>query len=565
MLGPLRTVRKGACGVRGVDAIIQLLRDEDVDRVFGNPGTTELPFVDALSGAADLPYVLAPHEGALVAMADGYARATRRTSFVNLHVAAGVANGLIGMLNASRSRTPMVITAGQQDSRHLIQDPMLSGDLVGLASPATKWAVEVRRPDELGPLLRRAFRVAAAPPEGPVFVSMPMDLLSETLSEPLPARTAMPPMGPAPEIGAAVDALRGARTPAIVAGDGVGRADALDALVDIAVGIGASVYHAPMNDRLDFPMDHPLYRGMLAPENAVIRQALDPHDVVLLAGVRAFMPHHYSAGPAIGAGTLLVQLDDDAAQIGRTYPVAVALTGGVGATLSALAKALGPPDDAAINRASEIEAAVCAARAHTEASLPAETGAGPLDPRSAAAALAAHLPAGALVVEEAITVGLVLREHLRLREPDSFHHTVGGGLGWGIGSAVGVSMGRPDRPVVAALGDGCALFGLHGLWTAANQRRPVTFVVFNNGEYRTLKQTLTRMRPPDTPARFPGMDLTPPDVDWPALSDALGVRGVRATSVDQLIALLGERTDATEPLLIEVPTAAYGGLRTDGR
>ncbi len=549
--------------MRGVDAMIQVLRDEGVDRVFGNPGTTELPFVDAVGDAADLPYVLAPHEGTLVAMADGYARATRRTSFVNLHVAAGVANGLIGMLNATRSRTPMVITAGQQDSRHLIQDPMLSGDLVGLASAATKWAVEVRRVDDLGVVLRRAFRLAASPPEGPVFVSIPMDLLDETLGERVPARTTIEPLGAAPEIGAAVDALRAARAPAVIAGDGVGRAGALDALVEIADGIGASVYHAPMNDRLNFPMDHPLYRGMLLPENAVIRQALDPHDVVLLAGVRAFMPHHYSAGPAIDAGTLLVQLDDDPAQLGRNYPVAVALVGGVGATLSALAKELGPPDEAAIGRTGTIEAAVRAARERTGASVPTGAGTGPLDPRSAAAALAAHLPPGALVVEEAITVGLLLREHLRLREPDSFHHTVGGGLGWGIGSAVGVSLGRPDRPVVAALGDGCALFGLHGLWTAANQQRPVTFVVFNNGEYRTLKQTLTRMRPADAPARFAGMDLAPPEVDWPALSGALGVRGVRATNVDELISILAERAEATEPLLVEVPTAAFGGRPND--
>jgi benzoylformate decarboxylase len=119
--------------VQLADVLIEILLDEGVDRVFGNPGTTELRFVDAIAATPELRYVLAPHEGAVVSMADGYARGTGRTSFVSLHVAAGTANGLIGMLNALRSRTPMVVTAGQQDSRHLIQDPMLSGDVVGLA------------------------------------------------------------------------------------------------------------------------------------------------------------------------------------------------------------------------------------------------------------------------------------------------------------------------------------------------------------------------------------------------------------------------------------------------
>jgi benzoylformate decarboxylase len=519
--------------------MLQLLRDEGVNRVFGNPGTTELPFVGELAAEGDLPYVLAPHEGALVAMADGYARATHRTSFVNLHVAAGLANGLIGMLNALRSRTPMVITAGQQDSRHLIQDPMLSGDLVAMAAPAAKWAVEARRADEVGSLLRRAFRAAVTPPEGPVFVSIPMDLLDAELAEAMPARTELEPPATVGDVGAAADLLRAARNPAIVAGDGVGRTGAVGDLVRIAEALRCRVLHAPMNDRLDFPMDHPQYDGMLLPENEQIRKALDGHDVVLLAGVRAFVPHHYSPGPAIPPGVQLVQLDDDPAQIGRNYPVTVGLSGSVPLTVAALAAALG-------------EGGPVAAAPVPEPVDPAGT---PLPPELAARTVAAHLPPGAIVVEEAITVGLLLRQAWRLREPDSFHHTVGGGLGWGIGAAVGVSLGRPDRPVVAALGDGCALFGVHGLWAAANQHRPVTFVVFGNGEYRTLKQTLTRMRGDAGP--FVGMDLTAPPVDWPALSGALGVPAVRIGGSDELAALLAARTAHDGPLLVEVPTAPF--------
>ncbi len=168
--------------------------------MFGNPGTTELPFVDALAADGRFRYVLGTHEGPVVAMADGYARATGRPAFVNLHVAAGTANGLIGMLNALRSRTPLVIVAGQQDSRHLIQDPMLAGDLVGLAQAATKWAVEARRADEVPALLRRAFRAAVTPPEGPVFLSVPMDLYDEPLPGGFPARTVLEQAAAVPDL-----------------------------------------------------------------------------------------------------------------------------------------------------------------------------------------------------------------------------------------------------------------------------------------------------------------------------------------------------------------------------
>ena len=528
------------------DALIAMLVDEGVDRVFGNPGTTELPFVDALVRDGRLPYVLAPHEGPLVAMADGYARSSGRTAFVNLHVAAGTANGLIGLLNASRSRTPMVVLAGQQDSRHLISEPMLSGDLIGLASAATTWAVEARRADEVPLLLRRAFRAAVSAPQGPVFVSVPMDMLEEEIDH-VPPRSGLTPGTADFDLGPAADLMLSAERPVVVAGDGVGRAEALEELMRISAAVGADVYHAPMNDRLDFPMSHPAYQGMLAPENAQIKAVLDGYDVALLAGVRAFAPHHYSPGPAVGPNTRLLQVDDDDATVGRTYPVEVGLAGDVRSILGSLADGLeklggGPRPVARRRELAEVPPG----------------GAAPLHPRTAAATVAANLPPGTVLVEESITVGLLLREHLQLDEPGSFQHTVGGGLGWGIGAAVGTALARPDRCVVAALGDGCALFGLQGLWTAARERVPVTFVVFANGEYRTLKQTLTKLRD-DRLDDFVGMDLGAPAVDWPALSGALGVPGVRVTDDQHLAQLLRRRGPQDGPLLVEVPTRGFGG------
>jgi benzoylformate decarboxylase len=545
--------------VTPIEALLAILRSEGVDRVFGNPGTTELPLLDALVDEPDLAYVLGLHEGSVVAMADGYARATRRTAFVNLHVAAGVGNGLSGLLNACRSRTPLVVTAGQQDRRHLVQDPMLAGDLVGLARAATKSAVEVQHAADLPLLLRRAFAEAALPPAGPVFLSIPMDLLEESGDVAVPGRSHRPAPGVAADVAEAATVLTRARHPAIVAGDGVGREDAVAELVAVAEALGAAVFAQPMADGLSFPSGHPLYHGMLMPTGADIRGTLRPYDTVLIAGTHAFMPHHYTPEPPIPDGTTVVQADSDPAEPGRNFPVAVGLVGGLRPTLAALAGRLRRVPGAT-GRARTLAAATAARRAELEADATAGYGDAPMDPSAAAHAIATALPPDAVVVEEAITAGLLLRRFLRQDRPRSYVHTVGGGLGWGIGAAVGTALGAPDRPVVAVLGDGCATFGVQGLWSAARHRVPVLFVVMNNGEYRTLKDTLDRYGSRSTKrGSYVGLDLRDPALDWAAAGRAFGVSTVRAGSCAELADVVAEVKTLAAPLLVDVPVRGHPG------
>jgi benzoylformate decarboxylase len=636
-----------------VAALLEILRDEGVDRIFGNPGTTELPFIDALAKAPDLEYVLAVQEASAVAMADGYARATGRTAFVSLHVAAGLANGLIGLLNAKRSRTPLVVTAGQQDRRHLLTDPMLSGDLVGLAQAASKQAVEVQHARDLPVVLRRAFALAATPPEGPVFVSIPMDLLDEEVDVEVPARSAIAPLGAAARLEEAARLLAGAENLAVVAGDGVSRDGAVAELVNLAERLDTPVHHQPMHDRLNFPFTHPLHRGMIPPRNAAVREALTGHDVVFVVGTHAFFPHHYTPGPAIPPGTRVVQLDDDPAVLGKNFPVELGLAGGIRATLTALleltdmvgrvnqpvsrldqpaspasgadqpvsrvnqpaspASRAGQPvsrinqPTSAINQpvigtdqpasganqlvsgsdesASRINQPVSGinqpvsqvdqqvSRADQPVSRveqpvsrvnqpvmrpepaapvpvpeqPGESVAAPLDPQVAARAIAAGLPQDAVVVDEAITVGVLLRPLLGLDRPGSFVHTVGGGLGWGIGAAVGTRLAQ-DRPVVAVLGDGSTMFGLQGLWTAARYQVPVLFLVMNNGEYRTLRNTLAESY---GPGPHPGLDLG--RMDWRKAAEFFGVAARRVNSDAELRVLVASAGSLRAPLLVDVP------------
>ena len=549
-----------------VESMLEILRSERVDRIFGNPGTTELPFTDALVGVSDLQYVLGVHEGPVVAMADGYARATRRTSFVNLHVAAGVANGLIGMLNARRSRTPMVVTAGQQDRRHLLQDPMLSGDLVGLARAAAKEVHEVQHVYDLPTVLRRAFARAAEPPAGPVFVSIPMDVLMEDTPVPVLGRSVVHPPAAAGGTDEAAELMAAARRPVIVAGDGVGRDRAMDALVRLAEAWGAPVYHQPMADGVNFPGNHPLFAGMLMPTNADIRRVLEEHDTLLVVGTHAFMPHHYTPEQAVPEKTAVVQLDTDAAEIGRNFPVAAGLVGGLTPTLALLAERLRErvPADEARHRTEEAAGRHTAERERAEREALDAYGAAPLHPAAAAHAVAAGLPEGAVVVEEAITTGMRLRRVLRQDRPGSYVHTVGGGLGWGIGAAVGHRLGDPERPVVAVLGDGCAMFGLQGLWTAARYRVPAAFVVMSNGEYRTLKDTLDHMGSRSSSAgQYVGLDLGldaepgPARLDWTAAARFFGVASVRVESAEHLRETVARAGRLDGPLLIEAPILGH--------
>ncbi|GHG85396.1 thiamine pyrophosphate-binding protein [Streptomyces lanatus] len=538
-------------GTRPALALLDILRGEGVDRVFGNPGTTELPFLAALSEADDAPeYVLGVHEGSVVAMADGYARGTGRPAFVSLHIAAGLANGLIGLLNARRSRTPLVVTAGQQDRRHLQQDPMLSGDLTALAAPAVKATYDIQHARDLPLALRRAFALAVRPPAGPVFLSIPTDILTDDTEVEIPARTSTPEPGPAPGLERAALLLGDAARPAIVAGDGVGREEALGALVHTAEACGATVYHQPMADCLNFPTTHPLYAGMLPPRHDAIRAALAAHDAVLIVGAHAFTPHHYTPGPALPPGLTVVQLDSDPDEIGRNFPADAGLVGALAPSLHRLADLLRDrvPDHTAKARVLRAGERHSADRDRAESAARAAYSRAPLAPWAAAHAVAAGLPHDAVVVEEAITVGLLLRRLVRLERPGSYTHTVGGGLGWGIGAAVGRALAEPGRPVVAVLGDGSTMFGLQGLWTAARQSTPVLFLVMSNGAYRTVQETYEAMGGKGV---CPGTDLG--QLDFTQAAAFFGVDAVRAESATALRELVAGAGKLKRPLLVDVP------------
>ena len=539
--------------------LIAILRAAGVDYLFGNPGTTELPFLDALDGSG-LRYVVALQEATAAAAADGYAQASGRLGVVNLHVAPGLANALSIVHNASRAKTPLLVTAGQQDTRLLLDQPILAGDMVKMTDGLTKWSYELRNAAEAPAALRRAIHLALTPPTGPVFLSLPMDLMTEPCDDSggAPGPVAARPAPEAEAIARAASLLAGATAPVIVAGDGVARAGAQAELATLAELLGAAVHGEPIHRRLSVSGDHPLWRGGLYPTATAVAKALERFDVVLIVGANVFTWLFHAPGSAFGASQRVVQVDDDAREIGRSYPVTLGIVGSVRAALSALARAVGEQqDDAARAAARERVATLGRAReAHARRLTSAADAAGdrvPIAPEFLMRTLATLLPPDALVVDEsASSLPHVLR-HLPFRAGSDFFGSKTGTLGWAMGAALGVQLAHPRRKVVATIGDGSVMYAPQALWTAAHERLPVTYVVANNASYAILKSgMLTFGLPAAKRGVFPGMDLVDPEIDYLALARSMGVLAVRVDKPGALRDVLARALAHAGPAVVDV-------------
>lgn len=537
----------------GREALLEVLRTEGVRHVFGNPGTTELPLVDALAAVDDIHYVLSLQEATAVGMADGYAQATRRPAFLNLHTSAGLGNAIGNLTNAQANGTPLVVTAGQQDRRHRHHDPLLAGDLVGLARPVSKWAHEINTLDEIGVIMRRAFHDATSPPSGPVFVSIPMDLLEEEGDAHVPAPSRLERGAtPAPELLDELAArLSGGDRVAIVAGDEVAASGAVPALVAVAEALGCSVHGSPLHSNVVFPTTHPLWANALPPSAGAIASALAAYDVVLLVGGRAFMVYPFAPGPAVPESVALLHLSPDPHQLGRTWPVELGVVGDPKSALEALRTHLGPARDLTTERD---------ARAALDDRFDGKAREGydatPMPPASAVHALLRAMPPGTPVVDEAITTGSYVRGYLRA-DPDEYYFCRGGGLGWGMPAALGVSLARDRSPVLCVVGDGSAMYSPQALWTAAAQDLPVVFAVVNNRQYLILKNYLRGMKAETVrTGRYVGMDLDAPPVDFVALARSMGVDASLVTTARDVGDALQAALSSGRPHLLELPIDA---------
>lgn len=532
--------------------LLRALAAEGVTHLFGNPGSTELPLLDAMPRQHQLRYVLGLHEAAVMGMADGHAQASGRMAAVNVHVQPGIANALSGVLNASRTRTPLLVTVGQQVTALRDAAPFLGGDVLSPVAGLVRWSGEVSRASELPDAVRAAVRAARTPPCGPVVLSLPMDVLVDHApAGHVPVVAEVPPPPESGPLAAMAVLLEEAERPAVLAGDGVVHEGAWGVVAGLAERLGAPVWGEPQAARAPLAWDHPLWRGQLPPFAAQIRPALADHDVVLALGMPVFRVFGHSPGPALGDGTRLLHVDVDPAEIGRTTTPVVGVCASVAETARRLLDALGPAPAAIAARRDRVAAGAAEARRAAIGALPGPRPDGAIGPADLSRAIAGHVRDDDLVVDESLTSGRALRTLLN-RRPGTWLAHRGSALGWGLPAAVGAKLADPSRHVLALQGDGSLLFGVHALWTAAREGLGVALVVADNGGYEILRAGMEGLTGrPD--GRWPGLALDMPRPDLAAVCGGFGAstaRVDRAADLPDALADLRERAAGGPAVLV---------------
>jgi benzoylformate decarboxylase len=550
--------------MRGRQVFMESLIAHGVEYIFGNPGTTESPLLDALLDYPQLKYVVALHEGVALGAASYYAQTSGKPAVVNVHVAPGLGNALGMLYNAFKARAPLLVTAGQQDTRLRLRGPVLGHDLVAMAAPLTKWSVQVERADEFALIVHRALKIATDPPAGPVFVALPIDVLEQ--------ETDVPPFEPGrlfrasePDpagVQAAAALLRGARRPVIVVGDEA--AGAAAEVTALAEELGAAVWCEGIHAHQVLPTVHPNFRLGLPFDAAAIRGALDGADVVLLLGGPFFEEVWFAPGSPLPPGAVAIQVESAPERLAHNLPVSVGLVGHPRAALKALRAAL--DGDAAIRanaaRRNDALRALKAQDAQAQRARAAKRWEHvPISVPRLMAEIEAALPPDAIVVDEAITASLELARTVQFERTGDYIGARGGGIGQALPGALGVKLAHPDRPVVALSGDGSAMYSIQALWTAAHHDLAVVFVILNNREYRILKHNMDtyRQRFGAKPDRaYPNMDLVSPDLGYVDLARGMGVEAMRVITPGELRPALQKALGAGRPFLIDVAIEGKG-------
>ena len=541
-------------------AFLDQLVADGVTHVFGNPGTTEEAFQDALQDYPQIKYILALHESAAVGIADGYARASGRPSFLQLHINPGLGNAMGMLYNSYRTRTPMVVYAGQHPQRGGSQEPILAGDVVRMAEPVTKWATQAEDAAEIPVMLRRAFKVAMEPPAGPVFLSIPTNVMDEEAEVEIAATAyTNTRVRPDPEaVERAAEVLAGAQSPVIICGAGVATSGAVPELVQLAEALGARV-HASFSAELPFPEDHPLYAGLLnVISEPALKGQLSAADVILAVGTPLLTLLFPLNEPPFPPQATTIHIDIDPWEISKSWPVQhgimadpkMALTD----LLAALQKHLSPAHQEAAQRRAQATQAMAQQFAQAmDASAQAKWDSVPIAPARMAKELADAIAPGTVLFDESITAGGHIMRHMRMSEPGTHYRAAGGGLGPGMPNPIGIKLARPDRPVLSIIGDGAALYTIQALWSAAHHKVPVTWVIANNASYRILKLNMLEYLGEGAAGRkFVAMDLADPPLDFSHIAASFGVKGVRIEHPDQIGEAVREAQAADEPRLVDI-------------
>ncbi len=503
--------------------------------IFGNPGSTELPFLRDLP--ADFRYVLALHERSAAGMALGYAMARGKAAFVNLHSIASAGNGLSAFIDAAYCHAPLVVTTGQQDRRQVLAEPFLVSRAVDVVKPYVKWAYEPLRAEDVPAAIARGYHLAMQPPMGPVFISIPMDDWTHPC-QPLACREVSQTVMPDPTaLDVVVRALDASPNPAIVVGAQIEEDRGWHEVIALAEHLNADVYQEPIASRWTFPRTHRLFRGGLLPAQQPLADQLAAYETVVVLGAPIFLYYAYVPGNPIKPGTKLFQITNSPVDASA----ALAGTSIVG----------------------NLAAAVQYIRAHAKAThrgaasplpKPAEPKPEyPLTPAYLFSVLNRVMPPNAVICEECPSSKGDLDRHVQLDQPGSFYSVRTGILGFGVPAAVGLQLAHRDRRVVCPVGDGSIQYSIQTLWSAVQYDAPVIFIVVRNSDYSALKGFCDFTH---VDRNVPGMDI--PAIDMVKIAQGYGMTAHEVDRPEDLEPTLKEAFASKSPRLISVNVAKGG-------
>lgn len=543
-------------------ALIEQFLADGIPYMFGNPGTVEQGFLDSLEAYPDFRYILTLQETIAVAIGDGYARATKRPTIVQLHSGVGLGNGIGMMYQAMRGHAPLVVLAGESGVMYDAMDAQMAADLVGMAKPVTKWATRVVHPSSLMRVLRRAIKIAATPPTGPVFVALPMDVLDapcddEAIPTVIPSTRVAPA---AEEIDEAARLLAAAEHPLIFMGDGIAFSGAQAELARVAELLGAEVWGVNSSE-VNIPANHPLYCGLTGHMFGEQSRGISSQgDAALICGTYVFPDVFPALDNVFAEGAPVIHIDLNAYEIAKNYPVTLGMVSDPKLTLGRLAAALAKTMSAGQRQAADARASAIASRnedaqrAQLEADR-ARRDAVPLQASRFMEELAGQIPHDSIIVDEALTASPELTRYIPPVLPGHFFQTRGGSLGIGIPGAIGAKIAHPDKTVFGFTGDGGSMYTIQALWTAAHHDIGAKFVICNNRSYKLLKFNIQQywrereIAEHDFPASF---ELDHPDIRFDQLAEGMGVPARRVETPDEIAPAIAAALEHDGPFLIDL-------------
>jgi thiamine pyrophosphate-dependent acetolactate synthase large subunit-like protein len=571
-----RTDAPGASIAEGTggDLVVAQMKAAGVEYMFANPGSFEVGLFDAFVDTSGMHLIMGLHEGVVISMADGYHRVSQKPAFVNVHVIAGTAQSGGQIYNASRDGSAIVVTAGMNDNELWSDDialaPRPGFDQKEINRQFTKISWEARRAESLPLMLRRAFKVAATEPGGPVYLAMAHYALEAkgVKAQILPAERFLlrsRVRAPAAAVQEAARLLAQARRPLLIAGDEVWKSGAQAELVAFSEKFGlpvASLSQAFYN----FPAKHPHYVGAFHMNAELVKRGVD---LIVVVGARDFGGKLVPGSPEAPEAARIVRIGIDTSAMSRNYATDLALVSDVKEALSDLRAAMESLlakdriASLAASRSEEVRAITAAMRARAAQERRSNLGRRPVHPDELGAIMARTLDPDAIVVSENLT-GRYGAFSFGFREREQMWvGNTGNSLGWGVGASIGAKLAAPDRQVVCSIGDGSVMYSASGFWTQARYGIPVLTVVWNNCNYQTVRHAYDNYQGKMAKTgHYAGMYLGDPEIDFVKLAQSQGVAGEKAGAPDQIEAALKRGIAATRggrAYLVEVVVARYGG------